>query len=92
MEPTMDSTQDLMVTSIDEMILRATKRYVELRTCIAEANVRREARKDLRRQKGVIDRLVTYRKALLSHRAGGSPPVIANSGEHVRWRQESRPQ
>jgi hypothetical protein len=95
MEPTMDDTKELLVAVVDQMVIEASKRYVETRLFVADIppTVQRGARSELERQKGVIDHLVIFRKTLLRERlADFAVSAATNPPSHVRWRYESRPE
>jgi hypothetical protein len=70
----MNDTEDLLVASIDEMIVRAAKRLVEHRLLIESLPPvkRRKRQRELERRREVIDRLSTLRKAMISERSPGS--------------------
>jgi len=82
----MNGTEDLLVASIEEMIVRAAKRLVEHRQLIKSLppSKRREQRREHERRREVIDRLVTLRKAMNYERPPGSPPAaVANIRKRV---------
>jgi hypothetical protein len=79
--------EDLLITSIDEMVVRAAKRFVEHHLLLEglPPSMRREQLKEQERRREVIDRLVILRKAMTSERAPGSPgPTFANTRKRSR--------
>jgi hypothetical protein len=80
----MDDTAQLLVSSIDEMIVRAAKRLVEQRLLLESlpTATRCAARRELERRRDVIDRLVILRKAMISERVPDSAPTTA-LGKHA---------
>ena len=75
----MDDTAQLLVSSIDEMIVRAAKRLVEQRLLLESlpTATRCPARRELERRRDVVDRLVILRKAMISERVPDSAPTTA---------------
>jgi hypothetical protein len=82
------SGEDLLVTSIEEMIVRAARRFVEHRLLLESLppSMRREQQK----RREVIDRLVILRKAMTSERPPGSP-ATAFANIRKRSRREFMP-
>ena len=80
----MDDTAQLLVSSIDEMIVRAAKRLVEQRLLLESlpTATRYAARRELERRRDVVDRLVILRKAMISERVPDSAPTPA-LGKHA---------
>jgi hypothetical protein len=78
----MDDTAQLLVSSIDEMIVRAAKRLVEQRLLLESLPTATPARRELERRRDVIDRLVILRKAMISERVPDSAPTTA-LGKHA---------
>jgi len=83
----MDDTAQLLVSSIDEMIVRAAKRLVEQRLLLESlpTATRYAARRELERRRDVVDRLVILRKAMLSERVPDSAPTTV-SATHAQSR------
>ena len=76
-----DPITALMVSTIEEMIVRSAQRYVEARRLINDIprNIRREANKEIAAQKRSIDRLVKFRASLTTNRTLGSQrPAVTN--------------
>ena len=84
--------EDLLVTSIDEMIVRAAKRFVEHRLLPESLPpaMRREQINEQERLREVVDRLVILRKAMTSERPPGSP-ATAFANIRKRSRREFMP-
>jgi len=80
----MDDTAQLLVSSIDEMIVRAAKRLVEQRLLLESLPTAThcQARRELERRRDVVDRLVILRKAMISERVPDSAPTTA-LGKHA---------
>jgi hypothetical protein len=77
-----DPMTDLLVSTIEEMIVRSARRYVEARQLINDIprNIRREASKEIAAQKRSIDRLARFRASLTTNRTpGNQPPAVTNS-------------
>jgi hypothetical protein len=81
----MDDTEQLLVTSIDEMIVRAARRLVEQRLLVESLppSKRCDSRGEAERRREVINRLVTLRKAMISERVTASAPTtVASNRKH----------
>jgi len=81
LEPNMNGTEDLLVTSIEEMVVRAAKKLVEHRLLLAGLphSKRRAQHRELERRREVIERLVALRRAMNFERPPGpSPAGVAN--------------
>ena len=65
-----DPITDLMISTVDAMIVRSARRYVEARHLSNDipSNIRREANKKIAAQKRVIERLVKFRMCLITER------------------------
>jgi hypothetical protein len=89
----MDDTEQLLVTSIDEMIVRAARRLVEQRLLVESLppSKRCDQRREEERRREVIDRLVTLRKAMISERAMPSASTtVASNRKDARKRKHPR--
>lgn len=84
----MNDTEDLMVVSINEMIVRAARRLVEQRQLDAARGLP-EPGDAQRLQREVLERLVKLRHAMLSERPPGSA-VQAIVGTPPRGRRRAR--
>jgi hypothetical protein len=80
----MDGTTPFLATSIEDMIIRTSKRYSE-ELGHASTPVTRFQRKELDRLKGIIERLLLIRKGLMFERQpGSSPPTVTNDDISAR--------
>ena len=89
----MDDTEQLLVTSIDEMIVRAARRLVEQRLLVETLppSKRCDQRGEEERRREVINRLVTLRKAMISEGALPSAPItVASNRKDARNRKHPR--
>ena len=76
-----DPITALMVSTIEDMIVRSARRYVESRQLINDIprTVRREANKELAAQKRALDHLVKFRASLTTNRTlGNKRPAVTN--------------
>ena len=82
---------DVLTTSIEEMINRQAKKYVELRLVCDDLprHRRQQTKRELTRVRGTIERLVHFRASLLTERQPGTtPPAVTNAPKRVRLRDE----
>jgi hypothetical protein len=89
----MDDTEQLLVTSIDEMIVRAARRLVEQRLLVESLppSKRCDSRREEERRREVINRLVTLRKTMISERATPSASTtVASHRQDARNRKHPR--
>ena len=89
----MDDTEQLLVTSIDEMIVRAARRLVEQRLLVQSLppSKRCDQRGEEERRREVINRLVALRKTMISERVMVSAPTTAASTrKHAHSRKHTR--
>ena len=82
---------DVLTTSIEEMINRQAKRYVEFRLLSQNlpAVRRNQTKREMKRLKSTIERLVRFRNALGTERQPGTtPPAVTNAPKRVRLQND----